>query len=288
MTTTTTTTSAHLPADIVRGIRELEPFPETARQLVALLNGEDVSLVKVAEIIEYDQAIAASVLRTAGSVAYAGWQAPTTVREAVIRIGTVPLLNLVLGDYMARLRHAAPLYDLTEDDLWAHGAASQLAVEAIAAERPSLKLPPVSFTAALLHDVGKLITGRYLKASVMDVVTRAGNTGKTFVEAERDMFGTDHAEVGAVIAREWQFPEVVLDAIARHHETNVVKPSQVLDAVIVANLVAKTIGVGLGAEGFNFAVDGPSARRLRLDYPTFANVCLRVDERLRDLRRQRK
>ena len=90
-----------------------------------------MSLARSAELVEFDQAIAATVLRMARSWTYAGSRPPDTVRDAVLRLGTVPLLNMVLGDYLTHIKASAPLYDVSEDDLWAHAAAAQLAVRAI-------------------------------------------------------------------------------------------------------------------------------------------------------------
>ena len=62
------------------------------------------------------------------------------------------------------------------------------------------------------------------------------------------MLGENHAAVGAAIAVEWQFPDVVTDAI------------------VIANMVAKNISMELGAEGFNLSVDSECVRRLELDF----------------------
>ena len=283
----TTKSDPSIPADLVRSIERLEPLPLTAQRLVAMMNGGDVSLAEVAELIEFDQAVVATVLRTARSAAFCGLEPPESVREAVIRLGTARLLDLVLGDHLARLRVAAPLYDLSEDDLWAHAAAAQLAISALREECPALRLPEAAETAALLHDIGKLVMTRYLKANVTDIVTYAASRGTTFVDAERALFGTDHAKVGAAIATHWHFPELIADAIGRHHDVPLGASTPVLDAVVVANLAAKTVGVGLGAEGFNFGVDGPCAARLELDFRSFARVCLRADTWLRELRAER-
>jgi len=275
-----------LPSTLVRGIEQLEPMPVTAQRLVALMQGEEVSLAKIAELVEFDQAIAASVLRLARSWAHGGARPPETVRDAVVRVGTVPLLNLVLGEYLNRLRTAAPLYDLSEDDLWAHAAAAQFAVRALMQECPAAKLPPVATTAALLHDIGKLVMSRCLNASVETIVHHAKDHGMTFVEAEQALFGVNHAAVGAAIAVEWDFPELVTDAIARHHDSHLGASTPVLDAVVIANMVAKNIGVGLGAEGFNLSVDSECVRRMGLDFTRFARVCLQTDTWLRELREQ--
>jgi len=260
-------------------------MPVTAQRLLALMNGEDISAARIAELVEFDQAIAASVFRMARSWAHAGSRPPETVRDAVVRLGTVPLLNLVLGDYLTRIKQSAPLYDLSEDDLWAHAAASQLAVRALMQESPESKLPPVASTAALVHDIGKLVMSRSLNASVDTVVAHSKRRGITFVRAEQELFGVNHAAVGAAIAVEWHFPDVITDAIARHHDADLGASTPVLDAVVIANIVAKNIGAGLGAEGFNLSVDSACVRRFGLDFQRFARVCLQTDAWLRELRK---
>ena len=114
-----------VPEELVRGIRQLEPLPLTAQRLLALINGKDVALAAIAELIEFDATITAAVLRTASTMRYAGSGVPT-VREAVFRLGTVALLDLVLEGYLKRLRTATPLYELSEHDLWLHSAAAHL------------------------------------------------------------------------------------------------------------------------------------------------------------------
>jgi putative nucleotidyltransferase with HDIG domain len=269
-----------MPEEVVRGIKQLEPLPVTAQRLLGLLNGEDVSLAAIGELIEFDQAIVAAVLRAASTVRHAGQTMPT-VREAVFRLGTVALLDLVLDGYLKKLRTATPMYDLSEQDLWLHGAAAQLAVRALTAERPKAKIPATAETAALLHDVGKLIVSRYLKADVRELVTHARTRGITFVEAERECLGVDHAAVGAAMAEAWKFPIEIVEAIRYHHSPPLSRPTLVLDAVVLANVVAKTIEAGLGAEGLNFAVDPGTCQRLGVDFKGFGRICLQTDAWLR-------
>ena len=277
-------TTVVIPEDLVRGIKRLEPLPVTAQRLLEMLNGRNVSLTAVAELIEFDQAVAAAVLRSAATMRYAGC-GTMTVHEAVMRLGTVPLLDLVLEGYLRQLRAATPLYDLSEQDLWLHGAAAQLAVRALVAERRGLEVQVLAETAALLHDIGKLIMSRYLKADVRDIVKRARARGTTFVEAERDLLGVDHAVVGAAMAEAWQFPLEIIDAIRRHHSAPFAQPTTMLDVVVIANAVAKTIEVGLGAEGLNFTVDPASYARLGIDFPAFGRICLQTEASLQELLR---
>ncbi len=272
-----------VPERLVENIDRLEPLPVTAQRILDHVQGGDVSLAEIARIVEFDQAVAANVLHFAGTARFMGYDTPSSVSEAVARLGTVPLLDLILGDYLRRVMGAAPLYSLTEDELWRHGAAARLAAMALSEECGRSAVPPIASTAALVHDVGKIIMARTLDARPEQVLHHAAVRRITFVEAEREMFGVDHCLVGAAIARKWQFPPLVEDAIARHHDVPIQEPTAVLDVVVVANYVAKSLGVGLGAEGFNFPMDQPAYERLGLDFDSFSRVCLRTEEMLREL-----
>ena len=110
------------------------------------------------EIVQFDEALTASLLRSANSSWSASRSEITTVRDAVIRLGASPVLALTLGmnGSGAISGDALPKYGLSEGELWRHSVAASLAAELLtqlAAHRP----PPETATAALLHDVGKLV-----------------------------------------------------------------------------------------------------------------------------------
>jgi len=190
----------------------------------------------------------------------------------------------VLGDFMKRLKFSAPMYRLDEDDLWLHGAAAHLAVRAMQQERPKAQIPQSAQTAALVHDIGKLVMVRHLKADVAIILQHCRDEKVTFVEAERALFGTDHAAVGGAMARKWKFPDAITEAIERHHDAELKESTTVIDAVVTANLVSKTIGMGLGAEGLNLKVDMSCPKRLGLDFESFSRVCVQTTMWLDEIR----
>jgi putative nucleotidyltransferase with HDIG domain len=283
-----------IPNNLLEGIQQLKPLPVTAQRLAAALAGEEISSNKIADIIEYDGAVAANILRVVNSAAYAGCFRIERIRDAVVRLGTTTLLNLVLGNHLKSMKTPALLYDLTEDDLWLHGAAASLAVKAMTREARANAIPPIASIAALVHDIGKLIMVRYLKADVPAILALCSHKKLAFAEAEWELFGCDHAEVGATIARKWLFPDEVTRAIERHHLSPPPEPEPVLDAVMLASLAAKSIGVGLGSAGMNLKIDYAGSReRLGLSVEGFERACaqtviwvteLRVSENIGDSR----
>jgi len=262
-----------IPIQILDGIQHLDPLPITARRLAAMLGNEDIGVQDIAKVVEYDAAVAANIVHVANSAAYAGRYPVERVRDAVVRLGTANLLAIVLGEYMRVFRGNAPLYDLTEDDLYLHSAAASLMIKAMMPE-VRCSLPPAASIAALLHDIGKIIMVRYLNADVSATLALCKEKKLAFVEAEREMLGCDHAEVGGAVARNWGFPEEIITAIELHHQVVPGGRGLLLDAVMLANYAAKSIGIGLGAEGLNLPMDFAGSReRLGMSIEGFERAC---------------
>jgi putative nucleotidyltransferase with HDIG domain len=265
-----------IPANLLEGINRLDPLPVTLQRLMKALRDENVGAYQIGEIVQFDHAVVASLLRAANSVAFGGWSRTESVRDAVNRLGKNRVIDLVLGDHVRRLHVDAPLYDLSEEDLWRHSTAASLAVRAITRECPRAALTESAAIAGLVHDVGKLIMVRYMKADFSAIIALRDRQKISFVEAERELLGCDHAEVGGEMARHWGFPADIQEAIARHHETLIEDSTPLLDAVVVGNLVAKALGTGLGAEGLDMRVDERCQTRLKLNFTGFSRVCVQT------------
>ena len=208
-----------IPANLLDGISRLDPLPVTLQRLLKALEDESVGASQIGEIVQFDHAVVASLLRAANSAAFGGWIRTESVRDAVSRLGKTRVIDMILGDHLRKLQVNAPLYDLSEDDLWLHSTAASLAVRAITRECPKAGLTESASIAGLVHDVGKLIMVRYMKADFSAILAVRDHHDITFVEAERELIGCDHAEVGGEVARHWGFPADIQEAIARHHET---------------------------------------------------------------------
>lgn len=262
-----------IPKQMLEGIKNLDPLPITARRLTTMLGKADANVQEVAKVVEYDAAVTANILRIANSAAYAGRYPVERVRDAVVRLGTANLLTIVLGEYLKVFKGSAPMYALTEDELYLHSAAASLMMKAIMKES-RCGLPSSAPLAALLHDIGKLIMVRYLHADVSALLALCKEKEITFVQAEQELLGCDHAEVGGAIARNWGFPKDIIEAIEFHHQVIPGGGGLLLDAVMLSNYATKTMGIGLGAEGFNLSVDFSGSReRLGLSADAFERAC---------------
>jgi putative nucleotidyltransferase with HDIG domain len=271
-----------IPTELVCQITRLDPMPLTAQRLMRALQDERLGPEQLAGYIQFDPAMASGVLRLANSAAFGG-VATGNLREAIVRVGTSKLVEIVLGDTIQRMKTQVPMYGLGENELWRHSAAASLAVTALRQEKPSANVPESASIAALLHDIGKLVMGRYMKADMFAILERCRERSLTFVDAEHELLGCDHTEFGAALSRQWGLPDEITHAIERHHQRIIVKPTATIDAVVIGNLVAKTVGAGLGAEGLNLAADGDSSTRLGLTFTNYGHICLQTLTWLKEL-----
>jgi putative nucleotidyltransferase with HDIG domain len=261
-------------------IQQLAPMPASVARLALLVADPKSEINEIARVIEFDEALTANVLKVANSVQSASITPITTIREAIIRLGAGQILKIAVGRQTnSSLSQSFPEYQLEEHELWRHSVASALAAENISAFS-SVKIPGVAFTAALLHDIGKLLIRRHLNSDVLQTIQILINERDlTWFEAEYRVLGTTHAEVGGTIARYWKFPDELIYAIENHHNPDL-KTSEIYDTVHIANTVAKTIGVGLGVEQMNLYASTEAAKRLGLSPADFEALCAKVKDEL--------
>jgi putative nucleotidyltransferase with HDIG domain len=210
------------------------------------------------------------------------------VPAAVVRLGCANVLKLTIGYHlMGPMNKAQPGYNMPEHELWRHSVAAALAVEAM--DRKKIKrVPPAAFTTALIHDLGKIVLGRRLgHESLLDMIeSLVAEKQCTYSQAEKEAMGTDHAEVGALIAAEWHLPQTIIDAIAFHHDVSRHQDG-LLDIVHLADVVAKSVQQNKAIEDMmELELDLGSLQRLSITGTDLTDLVVMVQSDLRRTEKQ--
>jgi HD-like signal output (HDOD) protein len=143
-----------------------------------------------------------------------------------------------------------------------------------------VELPPETYAAALLHDVGKLVLARYLEADVLKVLALARQQGHfSSMKAESEILGVHHGELGGLIAQHWNLPERLVVGIIQHHTPDDAGDA-IADAVHVANIAAKHVGAGHIAVEEDRQVSQAALERLKMSQAGFDGLCQQVAKRL--------
>ncbi len=235
---------------LVRDAHALAPLPATATRLISLVARDDWELDEVVEVVSLDPAITGRLLRVANSAASAAASRISTVADAVMRMGGGTVAQIATAAAVRGTIDAPlPVYGLGEGALWRHSVAAALGVECLRA-KSKVRIPSESFTAALLHDIGKLVLGRRLLPEAVRGLDAAHQIGHVAgIAAENEVLGVNHAELGGLIAQHWRLPEPIRLAIAHHHDPEGVETEDLavtVNAVHLADHLATTIGAGFG------------------------------------------
>jgi putative nucleotidyltransferase with HDIG domain len=250
---------------ILEDVKSFPSMPAAALKLLTLLKDENTTNAQIEQILRYEPGLTANILKLTNS-AYFGL--PTkigSVRQAVLMIGWKKLTQIVLASCVSAIvDKPVQGYDLSAGELWRHSVAVSVASEILVKE---LKLPVSDevFTAALLHDVGKMVLGRYVKEDIA-VIDGEDMQDMPFEQVERSMFGIDHAEIGANILKRWLFPPGMISAVRWHHDPDAApKSNHMIDVVHVADVLCLMSGLGIGREGLQYRPSPAACERIGMN-----------------------
>lgn len=201
----------------IKEVKTLPAAPRVLSELLSLLSQEESDASQVVELISFDPALTAKVLQRCNNAAAGLGGNITDLNDAVAKMGfnaIFRLVALVIGESM--LGKAQKGYGIGPGQLWEHSAMTAVAAKTLAAKRGSLE--NVAFTAALLHDIGKLVLGAFLDDLEQSMPKLKGPSGLSFLQAEKSVLGAEHAEIGGRVLEGWNFPETLVGAVRNHHD----------------------------------------------------------------------
>jgi putative nucleotidyltransferase with HDIG domain len=245
-------------------INSFPGMPGTAVKLLAMIDDPAMRVSQIEKILRQDPGLTANVLRLANSAYFGIPSKVGSIRQAVILLGLKRLIQMVIAACVSAIMDKpVPGYDLPPGELWRHSIAVSVAAEGLVKE---LKVDAGEeiFTAALLHDAGKLVLGEFVKDDFKQIET-AISEGIAFETAESIVLGTNHADTGAQILTKWSLPAEIVNAVRWHHAPeNAEQTSTMLDIVHVANFMSMMIGVGIGRDGLQHQPSVEVTERLGL------------------------
>ncbi len=267
---------------ILSQVKSFPGMPATAAKLMPLLQNPDANSVRIEQIMRYDPGLTANILKLTNSAYFGLPTRVSSVRHAIMLLGWRRLLQLVMTMCMSALmKKPVPGYDLPRGELWRHSVAVAVAANTVVGALSLAEADEV-FTAALLHDIGKLVLGPYVQQD-LNRIEQIVEKGLSFDVAEFIVLGTNHAEVGARILRQWALPQELVQAVSRHHTPESCRDACVLsDVVHVANAIGRMIGYGKARNGQPVEPAADVLARLGL---TSGRMQSLADEALREVTR---
>jgi len=216
-------------------VQELPSLPASVMSLAEIAGDAHSTLDDIYNILEKDPALSAGILRLANSSLYATGSLVSDLRTAIQRLGMDAILNL--GRSVSIIRNYRSGESLDVVHLWQHSTAVGLVAKAICKHLRNFDFVETAFLAGLLHDIGKIVLDRCFIDEYSPVL-RSIAEGENGLEMEKKFMGITHMEIGAQIALNWKFPDIIVEVIRDHHTP---KPGAFLpNLVYYSDLLVRT------------------------------------------------
>jgi len=204
--------------NVLSNIGTLPSLPAHYIKIANELQSPETSIQRVGQIIASDPAMTAKILQLANSAFFGLRRRVTNAIEAVTYLGMDRIQHLFLAVHAFSQFKPPQTSSFSIELLWEHSISTAALAKAIADEEGADKMiADASYTAGLLHDIGKLMFACRLADKHAQASALARARGLPLWQAEREVFSATHAEVGAYLLGLWGLPDAVVEATTYHH-----------------------------------------------------------------------
>jgi putative nucleotidyltransferase with HDIG domain len=253
--------------DVMAKVPALPALPQLVRHILDSLANERVDLDSLGNTIASDPAIAVRLLAAANSGIFGG-QKVSSLRQAMMLLGIGRVKQITLATAIID-RYRAPMpFDVTY--LWRHSVAVAICAQDIA--RHVGIDAEVAYIAGLLHDIGQLLLFAADPVGYGEVLTQRATLDQPLADIEDRLIGLNHAQVGGELARRWNLPADIVEAIARHHHVGDDSPANALaDVVHVATVLSHALDLGNYQNNAVPPVSALAVARLGIEWADYAD-----------------
>ena len=252
------TSSAHAPLDERPGVRAIQaeldlarhsgplqtivipPCPELLARMQQALQQAEPDLQEIARIAGSDVAMSATLMRCANSPLYNAGQPVQTIGQAMNRLGLNQTAAEMAG-FLVRRALPTPERNPQLRRFWERASLRARAMAYIAGRLPGMS-PDVAHTYGLFCHVGTPVMLQSLKGYASTMTEAAARIDRPYIATENANHRTDHAVVGALVARVWRLAPEVMAAIRRHHDLDMLGDKATepeVHTLVAAGLVAE-------------------------------------------------
>jgi putative nucleotidyltransferase with HDIG domain len=216
--------SSETKKELMEQAKEITKRLQSRQAILDALAGPAYEPKEITELVLRDQALTARILRTVNSPFYGFRHAIGSVFRAILLLGHVEVRNIIWRACVADAREAeGDGADDLVDAIWKHSFAASRVAYAMGKELHLRESDEIA-TAALLHDIGKLVFASVRPDSVRELYKPIGFSPRELFEREEELFGVAHPLLGSEVARSWRLPDPISATIEHHHAPSYVDP----------------------------------------------------------------
>lgn len=267
-----------LKKHILKTIQDLPPMPQTVLKSREIMGNKHSSFKELAKVLETDQAVAAKVLKIANSSYYGLRGKVSSIQHASVLLGHKTLEELItVAGTSNLLGNKLDGYEQDAGDLWQHSLGVAVGSRIIAKKKKPA-LADNAFAAGLIHDAGKLALDPHVSDRKEAFHQSMADGQESFLHAEKQILGFDHAEIAAELCHKWQVPQALATAIRYHHDPSLSQGDDLSYIVHTADAITMMSGIGAGIDGMLYRMDENALEFLDLGDEDLTEIMVEVVE----------
>lgn len=253
-------------------IKDMPSLPSIVMELLSSLSDDKISVEKITTILEKDPVLVSKILKVINSSYYAVRFDISSLKQAVVLLGLREIKRITIGTSVINtFSNSTDSENFDRISFWQHCLGCGKIAELIA-EKLNFPFRDEAFLGGLLHDIGKVVVNIFFYDEFVKVLEECRKPNISFRQAETEIIGAEHSEIGLWFAERWKFPAKIQDIIINHH--NLRKSSnQLLCATIrFADLMCKTRQMGSGEDDENIRIDFRKEEAWKIIQESNANI----------------
>lgn len=268
---------------IVSKVDDMKVLPEIINKIISLTDDPDSTAQDMEKAILRDQVLTTKILRLANSAYYGYARKISTVSQATVLLGFQAIKSIALASTVSQyLTSELKGYSLEKNELWTQSQTCAI-ISRYIAKQIKYPNPEEAYIAGLLRDIGKTILNQHMEKEYSEVLAKIEKDNMSFLEAEKEILGFDHAEIGGKVAEKWNLPKALVDSIGHHHTPENSNINQLLVSIVhVADAITMMMGVGLGLDGLAYNLSPVAIDALGLTETDFENIISNVSDLVAD------
>ena len=238
-------------------------LPHVAIRLTKLISDENSTMQDFEKMMKMDPTLVLRLLRVVNSSYYGLRQKVNSISRAVVVIGMNNLRNMIVTEALKDIfKENQEQGAFSRNRLWLHCAAVSICSQMIS-ERIFGQNGENAFLCGILHDIGMIVEDQ----TTHDLFNRAckayAQDSGAIIDHEKEIIGTDHCEVGYLLAKDWKLPFEVQEGIKQHHDVlKEVSPSSITGIIQISEYIVSKLDY-TAMPGMNTTLSSPLADHIR-------------------------
>ena len=256
----------------VARLTKVATMPRTVTIVASMIDDGSASAVAISREVSKDQVLTLKLLRLVNS-GFCGFRSPvTSISHATVLVGLDALRMLLFGTTLLTLEATQRM-----KGFWQHSVGTAR-VAGVLAERAGLAKPEELAVAGLLHDIGKVVITQVAPDETSAIEQLVEQTGGLRIDAEREVLGVTHPEVGGWLAESWSLPERLTYPVIFHNDFDPDQQFADRTAIVhVADITCRARGFGFPGDRRIPVMDRRAWDMLGLSMPDVAAALVELD-----------